>query len=572
MAARNSIHARLSAFAAALLLSLAGCGGDQDSPSTGEWSRAGDSRLLEVTESRISGSVGDGPIIGAHIVARARSGEVLAEFTSTDTANYSMLIKTQGKNYPVTIEADQGIDLVTSAPPDFSLLSAILRPAKQTVVNLNPFATLVFGAANSNGGINDSSVAAASSAVMSHYSFGLDSAFVTDPVSTPIDNSNVHYFIKASETLGEMIRRSRDALYMAGSSRDGNGIVAALAADLSDGFIDGRGVPGHDARVAAVANVASAAVLVQAMANRLHVYGFDATGAMDNAIRQIRPSAPSSSNTANVRIPAVAFTQAIRALSTAAVMVDDARIGSAIDMMLSVAPGSFPATVASLLPAGIDDVLDEAVYLAAFASDAQIEAINAIARGASTATRTSEPTQSGNSAPVISGSPNTVLAAGTSWSFQPTASDPDGDRLSFAIVGKPGWAQFDTATGRLRGTPANAGEYGPISISVSDGQTTTALPAFILYVNAPTLGSATVSWVPPTERTDGSTLTDLAGYKLYYGTSAGNLDRIMNITNVGQTSQLVENLDAGTWYFAVTAYCSGGLESDKSSLGSKTIN
>jgi len=29
---------------------------------------------------------------------------------------------------------------------------------------------------------------------------------------------------------------------------------------------------------------------------------------------------------------------------------------------------------------------------------------------------------------------------------------------------------------------------------------------------------ATVSWIPPTTNTDGTALTDLAGYKVYYGT------------------------------------------------------
>jgi hypothetical protein len=41
--------------------------------------------------------------------------------------------------------------------------------------------------------------------------------------------------------------------------------------------------------------------------------------------------------------------------------------------------------------------------------------------------------------------------------------------------------------------------------------------------------------------------------------------------NPGQTSRHIENLDAGTWYSAVTAYCSKRLEIPKSEIGSKNI-
>ena len=45
-----------------------------------------------------------------------------------------------------------------------------------------------------------------------------------------------------------------------------------------------------------------------------------------------------------------------------------------------------------------------------------------------------------------------------------------------------------------------------------------SLPAFSITVTQVGLGSMSLSWTPPTQNTDGSALTDLAGYKLYYGT------------------------------------------------------
>ena len=100
---------------------------------------------------------------------------------------------------------------------------------------------LVFKSAVRAGGVTDTTVAAGLAAVLGRYNFGLDAGLISDPTETPIDDSNVAVMVKASETMGEMIRRTRDALAAAGSNLDGDGIMDALAADLVDGYIDGRG-------------------------------------------------------------------------------------------------------------------------------------------------------------------------------------------------------------------------------------------------------------------------------------------------------------------------------------------
>lgn len=84
--------------------------------------------------------------------------------------------------------------------------------------------------------------------------------------------------------------------------------------------------------------------------------------------------------------------------------------------------------------------------------------------------------------------------------------------------------------------------------------------------------SALVSWIPPLERTDGSALTDLAGYRVYFGRAPDALVRIIEIRNPGQTSQFIDNLEPGAWYFAVTAFSRDGLESEKSAIASKTVH
>jgi hypothetical protein len=84
--------------------------------------------------------------------------------------------------------------------------------------------------------------------------------------------------------------------------------------------------------------------------------------------------------------------------------------------------------------------------------------------------------------------------------------------------------------------------------------------------------TATLSWQPPIDNTDGSTLTNLAGYKIYYGQSADNLSNVITLDNPGITSYMIENLSYGSkYYFAITAYDSDGLESNYSEVVSKDI-
>ena len=178
-----------------------------------------------------------------------------------------------------------------------------------------------------------------------------------------------------------------------------------------------------------------------------------------------------------------------------------------------------------------------------------------------------------NAAPTISGSPVTSLAADTAYWFRPTASDPDGDTLTFSISGKPAWADFNASNGALSGIPttAQAGTYSNIVIRVSDGRADDIAGAFSIVVNRPTMGSATLSWSAPAQNTDGSAITNLSGYRIYYGTSAASMGTMIQVSNPGISTYVVDNLSSGTWYFAVSAYNSAGVEGDRSTVGSKAI-
>jgi len=182
----------------------------------------------------------------------------------------------------------------------------------------------------------------------------------------------------------------------------------------------------------------------------------------------------------------------------------------------------------------------------------------------------------GTAAPSIklTGTPPASVAAGSAYAFQPAVSASSGT-VTFSVSGRPSWATFSTSTGELSGTPAvgDVGTTGSITITASDGATTASLQPFSIDVTAPTTatGSASLSWVAPTENTNGSLLNDLAGYHIHYGTSPSALNQTVDVPGATSVSYSIVNLPSGTYYFTVTAYSSEGAESDPSNLGSKTI-
>ncbi|HET9865323.1 MAG TPA: putative Ig domain-containing protein [Steroidobacteraceae bacterium] len=181
-----------------------------------------------------------------------------------------------------------------------------------------------------------------------------------------------------------------------------------------------------------------------------------------------------------------------------------------------------------------------------------------------------------NAPPTISGTPLLSVNVGSAYSFTPTASDPEGAKLTFSISNKPGWATFSSTNGSLTGTPgaANVGVTTNVVIRVSDGTNTVSLPAFaitVVAVGGGSTGSATLTWDAPTTNSDGSTLTDLAGYRVNYGRSSTQLDQTVQISNPGLTTYTIDDLASGTWYFAIRAYSDSGNVSEASNIASKTI-
>ena len=175
----------------------------------------------------------------------------------------------------------------------------------------------------------------------------------------------------------------------------------------------------------------------------------------------------------------------------------------------------------------------------------------------------------------LAATPPTTALQDKLYRFAPSSTAPSSEALSFGITGKPAWATFNPTTGELTGIPgaADVGVHKNISISVTSGTTTSVLAAFDIEVVAAGAanGAVTVSWTPPVRNADGTPLTDLAGFRIYWGTSQGDYPNSVTIDNPGITSYVVDQLLPGTYYFVVRAVNKDGVESNNSKVGSKAV-
>ena len=241
--------------------------------------------------NEISGSVGDGPVIGASMWILRNDGVELAQFESDSNASYNIVVQTESKYYPLSIRSLNGIDLVTNTAPDFDILGSVFEPSEKSVANVSPFSTLAVELARDMaGGGSKSNLIAAQKIVAAQFNSGLASLASSGPMTTLIDGSNIAEIVRASEALGETLRRTRNAVDASGFSTSGNAVVRALASDLTDSVVDGLGGARSDARYAAVSTVVAAQVLLETMANELHVNGANGTQAMSAAIGQVSPT------------------------------------------------------------------------------------------------------------------------------------------------------------------------------------------------------------------------------------------------------------------------------------------
>ena len=131
------------------------------------------------------------------------------------------------------------------------------------------------------------------------------------------------------------------------------------------------------------------------------------------------------------------------------------------------------------------------------------------------------------------------------------------------------WSGSKSATGSESVSVATVDRQYTLICNGAGGDVNDTVNVAVVLNNS---GTALLSWIPPTDNTDGSSLTDLVGYKIRYGTSSGSYSDTITINNPGITSYLVENLASADWHFVMTSFNSSGIESSYSSEVSKTVN
>jgi hypothetical protein len=123
------------------------------------------------------------------------------------------------------------------------------------------------------------------------------------------------------------------------------------------------------------------------------------------------------------------------------------------------------------------------------------------------------------------------------------------------------------ATGGTTTTPpSTVADTAPSSGSSGSGTSTTTPPP------SSSSSSVSFSWVAPTENNNGSPLTNLAGYKIHYGTASQDYTQTVALNNPSLNRYVLDSLPKGTYYFAITAYNSAGIESNLSGEISATLN
>lgn len=124
-----------------------------------------------------------------------------------------------------------------------------------------------------------------------------------------------------------------------------------------------------------------------------------------------------------------------------------------------------------------------------------------------------------------------------------------------ALTWSAPWATACTASGNWGGSRANAGTATGTAIS--------GTATFALACTAPADTTATLHWVAPTTNTDGTALTDLAGFNIYSGLSAASMAKLAAVGPTLTSYQAI-NQPSGTVYFYMTAFNAANVESAKS--------
>jgi len=213
----------------------------------------------------IAGVAADGPIAGGTVTVTDATGTVVATGTTNNDGTYNVNVPRTAL-IPLDITISGGTDTITNKPQDFPVSTAVTTPVAsitQVNANANAFTTVIVAAAKAEAAskgiaLDTATLASATTKVVGNMGFGLDPAI--DPINTTMTAANTADMIKANEALSELIRRTTTdkvssdnaATASAGlatgtattvkvaSLADIQSVIATMAADVSDGVLDGN--------------------------------------------------------------------------------------------------------------------------------------------------------------------------------------------------------------------------------------------------------------------------------------------------------------------------------------------
>lgn len=161
------------------------------------------------------------------------------------------------------------------------------------------------------------------------------------------------------------------------------------------------------------------------------------------------------------------------------------------------------------------------------------------------------------SGPTLSfGASPTVVDEGTTTTLTWSTTDAD------SCTASGGWSGNRSASGSETVGPLSAGTTYSLSCTGSGG-------SVLEMISVSVVGPVQLSWVAPTENVDGSLLTDLAGFRIYYGAASRSYSDMVDVASADATSHTL-SLTTGDYYVAMTALDAEGNESAYSNEVLKT--
>jgi hypothetical protein len=152
---------------------------------------------------------------------------------------------------------------------------------------------------------------------------------------------------------------------------------------------------------------------------------------------------------------------------------------------------------------------------------------------------------------------NASIPMGVTKQF--AASGTYSDRTTHDITAQVTWSSSNTLTATVNSSGlATAVAAGTATITAASGNISGNTTLTVTLA-----GTISLAWDPPTTNADGSPLTDLSGYQIYYGTASGTYDSPIDVGNV--TTYTLTGLTKGqTYYIVVIAYDTFNDDSDSS--------